>query len=104
MARTYRLNTCYDIITPESAEDGDFAESGFICEGEKFTSFESLADHIISEGATEASSYPFTPGCWYVCNDYDTDYVTCAVENRSYHVTGLSDKQERELYRRVTGR
>ena len=57
------ISKTYEIVTPESAENGDFEETGFEFESERYT-FKELIDLakstgcIYSEGATWLYSYP----------------------------------------------
>jgi len=74
----------FETVTPESAEHGDFEESGFIDENATGT-FREMADLLT---CTEPSSYPL-PACgagvWYSQTDADIDFHTGTEERRSYH-------------------
>jgi hypothetical protein len=74
-----RYKKTFDIITPESAEAGEFAESGFIDENCSMT----FREAVELLACTTASDLP-NPGTWY-STDGDTDYRTGEVEIRSYH-------------------
>lgn len=81
------LTECYEIITPESAADGDAAERGLITEREPV----SVRDAI--EKLRECSALSTSPirsvgDCRFVWaeTDGDTNYRTGAVERRSIHL------------------
>jgi hypothetical protein len=73
----------YEIITPESAEEGEAEESGWIDEeGTEHTFAE--VEQMLS--GAEPSSSSFHEGIWYTVYDYSTDFKTGADESRSYHL------------------
>jgi hypothetical protein len=112
-----RIVSTYEIITPESAEDGEFASTGFENEDgdlivpDEFDTKEDeegneipltvselavkyLQDHYISE----PSSSCFYPGISYSTEHTIEDYSTGETESRSYHLKGFTEDQEREIY------
>lgn len=107
------IKISYDIITPESAEEGDFAETGWIDEDgveieldeydeEEGTDLaDKAAEFLLEEGADEPSSVPWSRGTWYTAHEYREDFATGEVENRSYHLYGFADAEEKEIYRLV---
>jgi hypothetical protein len=102
--RRPRIRTTFSTITPESAEQGDFAETGFIDEegaeiepDEDETLAQAAARWLESEGASEASSTQFHRGVWY-STEYDTDYRTGEEEQRSFHLKDFTPEEEREVW------
>jgi hypothetical protein len=85
------FNVTYDIITQESAEQGDSAESGFICHGARLQNA-LLAVHDTRtsrvggvECIIECDSSPCTDPRWITV--YNTmEYETGAYESRSLHI------------------
>jgi hypothetical protein len=80
-----KFSVTYDIITPESAEQGDYAESGYVLDNV------SLRDalHEFTTGCCEANCHPFSvtsPPRWFTYYDGATDDETGATENRSLHL------------------
>lgn len=78
----------YEIVTPESAEDGDNAESGFLVEDVTFR--DAMDELRWYRGAyVEADSYaggrPHRPR-WFTFYNADEDYSTGAVTNYSLHL------------------
>jgi hypothetical protein len=71
-----RLDVTYQIVTEESAEQGDVAESGYEDENVEFDSVYEMIDYMIKEGASEPSSSSFHDGIWYSMSDpiYDRAY------------------------------
>ena len=105
--KVYLMNKTYDIVTPESAEAGDFADQGFVYEDEEFDSLEELAREILSEGSVEPSDYPIVSNStWYSTVDsvQDRDYFEEG-ESKTYafHPKGLTDQEAKELYRLIKG-
>lgn len=113
------IKITYEIVTPESAEQGDIAESGWIdeegtpVEPDEFDIEEMGEPLAVAKCAAkiighcvEASDYPKChPGhTWYTDADGDTDYSTGAVTRQSYHLEGFSEEEEVELYAELTGR
>lgn len=71
----------FEIVTPESAEQGDVADSGFIDENAEAT----FRDMVKLLRGTEPSNSPADASCWYTAYNFDHDYRTGAEESRSYH-------------------
>ena len=79
----------YEIVKPEDVEFGEASDRGFISEDE-VSSYDEMV-HILY--GTEPSSYPPSPDDWYTHNEYNIDYETGAIENRSYHGLTQKDKE-----------
>lgn len=83
------FNVTYEIVTPESAENGDAEERGFIAEG---VSLRDALDFVFStrtsqcEGvaAVEANEYPVTSPDWITVYN-GGEHLTSALESRSIH-------------------
>ena len=88
------IRETYQIITPESAECGDVAESGWIDEEGTPYTFSELVELL--KGCEPSSSEPY-PGMW--ATDYEFGNGTTAYfergeeETRSYHP--ISDRDKR---------
>ena len=67
------VTRCYSIITPESAEDGDVAESGTMSKNEP-VQFRDLVSMMRREFC-EPSDRPARPSSW-LSSGYSTDYAT----------------------------
>ena len=76
------VTRCYSIITPESAEDGDGAESGVISENEPVR-FRDLVD-IMRREFCEPSDRPARPSSW-LSSGYSTDYATGEEREETLH-------------------
>ena len=118
--RNRRIKTTYSIVTPESAEIGDYADSGWeneegVCanpddsdveeHGSVLAAVVALAVKAIGNGV-EASDYPICcPGhTWYTEIDGETDYSDGSVKQLSYHLDGFSENEELAIYAALTGR
>ena len=105
-----RIRISYEIITPESAEQGDVEERGWVEEegiavdpdewDREITEVYKTAIFLQDVGATEASSSHFHPGIWYTAygemNLQDGSY-----KNLNYHLVGFTEEEEEEIYRRI---
>ena len=86
MQNTNSYSGTYDIVTPESAENGDVAEAGYVAEDV------SLRDAIDAVGGV---CYEHNGGYeWFTNCEYNLNYGTGAQESRSLHlpdgITGAS--------------
>jgi hypothetical protein len=112
------ITTTYQIVTPESAEQGDYAEQGWKDEeGESMTpdeydmedgvtAIDKAVEFLKHNGANEPSSSPtITIGnTWYSTSSPDIDYTTGAETYYSYHLKGFTPEEEQEIYKRITKR
>lgn len=67
-----KVNITYDIVTPKSAENVDFAESGFVSEDQEFNSKDDALEYF---GQNYGSYYQGNEHSYYT-NDPDVDYKT----------------------------
>lgn len=97
-----KIRITYSITTPESAEHGDFAETGWINdEGIEMNSPAEAIKFLKSHHANEPSSSFFHSHLWY--NDGGTtDDETGEDEERSYHLVGFTERAERMIYDAIT--
>ena len=79
----------FAILTPESAEHGDYEEQGFIAESLE-SDFRYMVDLLKH---TEPSSSNVEYAKWFTYYDYHHDYTNGAEESRSYH-----PKSDRDLH------
>lgn len=77
-----KFNVTYEIVTPESAAEGDAEERGFISEDV------SLREAVRDLGGTayEANEWPVTSPRWFTNSEYNEDYKTGGRESRSLHI------------------
>ena len=99
----------YDIVTPESAAEGDYAESGWILDDGDIGLREAI-DHWDGIGChVEADSYPLNGHhlSWltaYKVNDGTRDYYeTGAEESRSLHIPDCVTPASRMRIARLVG-
>lgn len=83
------FNVTYSIVTPESAEYGDYDETGFIAKGVCLREaarlvYETRTSRCDGVSSIEASEWPVINPRWIdVCNG--VEYETGAYESRSLH-------------------
>lgn len=98
------IRITYEIVTPESAADGDVSERGWVDEdGTAYTTDEAI-QFLAHDHSVEPSSTQFHPGVWYSDLDAETDWHTGAERRQSYHLKGFTESQQRRIYRAVTHR
>lgn len=97
------IKTTYEIVTDESAAEGDVAERGWKDEdGEEFESVDDAVEWLRDNGAsrTFASSSSFHVGIWYSTEPeqdmYDGSYTTY-----SFHLEGFTAKEEQQIYEKL---
>lgn len=90
----------FEVITPESAENGDFADCGFELENV------SLRRAVEECGLPlECSSSQVHYGCWYMQIDGSMDYSTGAYTRLSLHPpTNITEASARRLHRLLSPR
>lgn len=110
-----RVRVTFEIVTPESAEDGDYAATGWINEDgiafddsdldaddpDAATYGDAIARFIDRDGGpVECSGSEITPhyAPWFSACDATVDYRTGAEERRSWHVEGLTGDEWRTLF------
>ncbi len=81
---TILVNITYEIVTPESAENGEAEERGFSAENAEYE-FRELV-RALREKFTNPSNYPIRAdvNTWFT-SDTDTDYLTGEEETESIH-------------------
>ena len=88
------LNVTYNTITPESAEIGDFEDTGFEERGLKFDDLHEMVDYILDEGAIEpSSSGRYGRGDWFSTEYYVEDYGTGEERQLNFHPEGITDEE-----------
>lgn len=113
------ITTTFQIITPESAEAGDYEETGFIdeeghdCTPDEYDAEEGktevdLAVEFISEqGPVEASDSQGGPRTWYTQTDPAHDrafFEQGREETHSFHLKGFTPEQETAIFAKLTAR
>lgn len=124
--RGRRIKTTYSIVTPESAEIGDYADCGWedeegVCadpdeldveeHGSESAAAIALAvDYLCTHGnGLEASDYPTCcPGhTWYTETDGEKDsygFADGSEKTLSFHLEGFTEDEERAIYAEITGK
>lgn len=94
-----KISKTYQIVTPESAEDGDFADHGFEFEGYDYTVDEFV--HDLGSGIELCRSY--TPGMkltqdmWFSDTDGEIDYSDGSTTYYSWHIDEATDLEMQKL-------
>jgi hypothetical protein len=87
----------YEIVTPESAEEGDVEDRGEEAEEEIIPSYDDTF-------ASAATAYLRTRGArpsggdWFETGFEVSDYGTGAEENHSFHLRGFTDEEENMIW------
>lgn len=111
-----RVRITFHAITPESAENSDWSDSGWIDEEgvsmepdaydieDGVTAVDKAIKSICGEGATEASSSDFHAGIWYSETDGNQNYRTGETTFREFHPSGFTVEEQREIYEGIVNR
>lgn len=78
------ISRTYAEVTPESAENSDFSETGFISEKEE-VSFSQLVDLMREHCQPSCSPNDGSPQTWYSSGFYTSDYSTGTEREESIH-------------------
>lgn len=110
-----KIRISYETVTPESAAEGDIADSGWIEEegitidpdeydieehGGKSAAVVAMVIETIGR-YVEPSASCFFPGVWYTDVDSNIDYRTGAENRRSYHLSGFSEDEEKLIFQAI---
>lgn len=76
--KKYYMNKTYQVVTPESAEQGDYDDQGFEYEDQEFDTLWDMAEEIRNAGATYN-------GNWFETVDSEKDYKTGAETTYGFH-------------------
>lgn len=105
-----RVRATYSQTTPESAELGDYSDTGWLDQNGQSMELDNydIADgltvaakavrYIKAQGAVFASSSHFHLGVWYSTQSETIDYPTGTQEERSFHLKGFTEEQERTVW------
>jgi Zn-dependent M16 (insulinase) family peptidase len=108
------IKTTYQTITPESSEDGDYADHGWEDEDgesmipddydidEGITAIDKAVKFLNNKGATEPSSSEYHQGLSYSTPDPDRNYTTGEETYYSYHLSGFTPNEEYEIWKKIT--
>ena len=96
--RTIKVKSYYETISPESAEHGDFEDSGDH-EEQEFDSLSEVGRYLKRKGVEFINSYS---GNGFRTVDPDRNYSTGEETYYSYFVSGLSDREMKALIKFVT--
>jgi len=107
-----KITTTYQTTTPESLEDGDYAESGWRDEegesmlpdeydDEDITVIDKAVEFLKNHYAYEPSSSDFHTDIWYSASP-DENYVTGENTYYSYHLEGFTEEEEYEIWKIMT--
>lgn len=92
-----RIKTAFTTVSQESADRGDYDETGWEDEkGVKFASTQEAAEWLL-ERANSFSSSEYYPHSWY-CSEPKMDPKTGITTEYSFHLADCSPEQSQEVY------
>lgn len=89
------VNVTYEIVTEESAANGEAEESGFEAHDKEY-SFRELVE-LFQNCASASSSSDYDMRTWVISHD-DQDMVTGDVTTRSYHFGNKNDDKAHKYW------
>lgn len=97
-----RIRTTFEVVTEESAAEGDAAERGWVDEEGEVLGVEAAIKWLRDKGPLEPSSSQFHKGIWY-SGPSDRDMHTGEWYQEAYHLAGFTEAQQRRIYEGVVG-
>ena len=98
------ITESYDIVTNESAINGETAEDGWLNEeGNEYENVEEAIHHLKNEGVIEASASDFHQGIWYKTEE-EQDMYNGSYETRYFFIKNASFKEEKQIYEGLFGK
>lgn len=92
-----KIKTAFITVTPESAEYGDYDETGWHDEaGVTFASAQEAAEWLLQNANSYCSS-EFHPHSWY-CSEPKMDQNTGVTTEYSFHLVDCTPEQAQEVY------
>jgi hypothetical protein len=113
--RDPRITITFARTTPESTEQGDFSETGWIDEEgvsmlpdefdeeEGISAADKAVKFLTNEGAVHPSSSDFYPGTWWSTEWSTVDHRTGEDEERNFHLKGFTEEEERQIWIAIRG-
>lgn len=110
------IKTTYQVVSPESAEQGDYADQGWENEegvsmvpdkwdDDDVTAVDKAVDFLNRKGATEPFSHDsFSIGISYSTIDPDRNYETGEDTYYSCYLYGFTPIEELQIWKQVTGK
>jgi hypothetical protein len=93
----YMLDVTYEIVTSESAEYGEAAESGFEDEDIEFDSLYEMIEYMLDNGAIHPSSSSAGANTWF-STEPELDYSSGEDKTLSFHIKRNSlDRNEYKI-------
>lgn len=105
-----RITVSFDVVTEESAQDGDTAEHGWEDEegqsmlpedDEEGTVVDLAIDFLEENGASQSSSSAFHRGVWYIPLEPEIDLRSGEATYRSFHLVEFTEEEQREIFDRM---
>jgi hypothetical protein len=112
-----KLRVTYEIITPESAENGEVVERGWIDEEgvdmrpDEYDADDGLTatdlavnymlDNMGADGIEASCSGELSERDWWTSYKVDEDLFNGAIENRSFHPVGFTTAEVNEINRKL---
>ena len=109
------ITTTYQIVTPESAEDGDYADQGWEDEDgesmlpdeydieEGITAVDKAVEYLKNKRyVSEPSSSDFHKGISYSTTSPDHNYETGEETYYTCHLNGFTTEEEFEIWKKMT--
>jgi hypothetical protein len=109
-AMSKTIKVYYQTITPESAEHGDFSDTGehdvLDCNPDKHDTADGLtavdlAVKELKKQYLEASSSNFHRGIWFTSIDPDQNYSTGEETYYTFHLKGFTKEEEQLIYKKI---
>lgn len=97
-----KVKIYYQTITPESAQYGEYSETGDHDVLENYTIDDAIRHVKNTYGSLEPSSSPgFCKNIWYTTRDPDIDFRTGEETYYTIHLDSYSEKEQRDFFDKI---
>ena len=97
------MDVTYQIVTPESASQGDYADQGYEEEGLTFDTVDDLISELMQHWL-EPSSTKHHEGVWYTQTVPERDLYSGEEKTLSFHPKGLNKEESETVFNTVMRR
>jgi hypothetical protein len=94
-----RIHRTFEVVTPESAEDGEAADSGFLSENESVT-FRELV-HLMNDYCVPSNSRPSGSVNDWLSTHPSQDYRDCSETTESLHYSRENPPRRLKYWRKA---
>jgi len=103
-----KIVVCFEVVSPESAEIGDFEETGIdeeieyptedLTDFEEFGPVDDIIQYLKRQGISNSSSYPKNPSSDWLIGFEDIDYTNSHRTTKTYHFHNFPESTKGHIW------